>query len=210
MRKVEENLSRTWKEPAAPKLRGHNFEYPSMATVPSCNCTGQRQDNKSNAVVVTKTLQLTRARLRLEERRILRRGSTRSAKQRAEVRQVLLRWAEATRMERRNDILSNHTPDAVFFDVLPPMKYEGVKAYRKSWDQWQPETVGPGLFDLHNLKITVDQDVAFAYAFIHCGGTKPSGEKFEDWVRATFRLRKIDGKWLVAHQHRSMPAAKAE
>jgi ketosteroid isomerase-like protein len=135
-------------------------------------------------------------------------GSMRSAKQSAEIRRVLEQWAEATRVDRRNEFFSNHTPDAVFFDVLPPMKYEVVKAYRKSWHQRQPETVGPGLFELHNLTITAGQNVGFAYAFIHCGGTKPSGEKFDDWVRATFCLCKIDGKWLVAHQHISMPAGK--
>lgn len=77
--------------------------------------------------------------------------------------------------------------------------------YRKSWDEWQPETVGPGLFDIHELKITASSSVAFAHGLIHCGGTNTDGKTFEDWVRATFCLKKIDNKWLVTHQHISMP-----
>jgi len=85
------------------------------------------------------------------------------------------------------------------------MKYEGADAYRKSWDEWQPATEGPGLFEIHEFKITASHDVAFAHCFIQCGGTRPDGKTFEDWVRATFCLRKLEGKWLVTHQHISMP-----
>jgi ketosteroid isomerase-like protein len=121
------------------------------------------------------------------------------------IRQLLEQWADATRMGRSDDILTNHASDAVIFDVLPPLKYEGISAYRKSWDDWQPETVGPGLFDLHELKITAGQDTGFAHALIHCGGTRGDGTTIDDWVRATFCLRKIVDRWLIVHQHISMP-----
>jgi ketosteroid isomerase-like protein len=122
-----------------------------------------------------------------------------------QIRKILEQWAEATRTGRNDHVLSNHAPDVLIFDVLPPLKYEGTAAYRKSWGEWQPETTGLGLFDLHELQITAGQDVGFAYALLHCGGTHPDGSKFEDWVRATFCLRKIDGRWLITHQHISMP-----
>ena len=92
-------------------------------------------------------------------------------------------------------------------DYCVPMKYEGAKAYRDSWDEWHPETTGESLFDLHELKVVTSENVAFAYGFIHCGGTLPDGKKFEDWVRATFCLEKRKGRWLVTHQHISMPRA---
>jgi ketosteroid isomerase-like protein len=125
--------------------------------------------------------------------------------QEASIRALLEQWAEAIRSGRQDDILTNHAPDVTIFDVLPPLKYEGADAYRKSWDEWQPTTEGPGLFELHDLKVTAGQDVAFAYGLIHCGGTKPDGTTFEDWVRATFCLCHQDGAWRVTHQHISMP-----
>lgn len=123
-----------------------------------------------------------------------------------QIRTLLERWADATRNGRRDEVLANHAPDALIFDVLPPLQYEGTAAYRKSWDEWQPETAGEGLFHLDELQVTAGQDAGFAHGIIHCGGTLPDGSSFEDTVRATFCLRKIDGRWRVTHQHISMPA----
>lgn len=121
------------------------------------------------------------------------------------IREILERWAEATRLDKRDEVLAHHNPDVVIYDVLPPMKYEGAAAYRASWDEWQPQQTAPGIFAWYDLTITAGHDVAFAYGFIHCGGTKPDGATFEDWVRATFCLRKHANDWLITHQHISAP-----
>lgn len=123
----------------------------------------------------------------------------------SEVRTVLEAWAAATRQGRRDEILKHHSAGLVIFDVLPPMKYESAESYRRSWDEWQPETQGDAAFDLEDLRITAGRDVAFAHCFIRCGGSLPDGRRFEDLVRATFGLRKVDGSWVVEHQHVSKP-----
>ncbi len=118
---------------------------------------------------------------------------------------LLQDWAYATRTGLQDKILANHAEDVIIFDVLPPLKYEGIVAYKKSWDEWQPESVGVGKFDLHELKITANSNIGFAYCFIQCGGTHANGKTFEGWVRATFCLEKTNHQWLVTHQHISMP-----
>jgi ketosteroid isomerase-like protein len=123
----------------------------------------------------------------------------------APVRLLLQHLATATRNGQRDDVLKNHLPDVLIYDVLAPMKYEGAAAYRQSWDEWQPDTQGEGWFDLEDLSVTVGEDVAFAHCFIRCGGVLPNGKTFEDLVRATFGLRKASGSWKVAHQHISKP-----
>jgi ketosteroid isomerase-like protein len=127
-----------------------------------------------------------------------------------EVRHVIEDWAEATRQDRKDDVLKNHVSDLVVFDVLPPMKYETTESYRRSWSDWQPETQCEGKFDLENLSVTAGSDVAFAHSFIRCGGTMANGRVFEDLVRATFCLRKIDGLWKISHQHISKPLQRTE
>ncbi len=127
-----------------------------------------------------------------------------------EIRRLIEDWALATRQNRRGDVLKNHVSDLVVFDVLPPMKYESTEAYRRSWDDWQPETQGEGKFDLENMSVTAGTDVAFAHSFIRCGGTMANGRAFEDLVRATFCLRKIDGLWKISHQHISKPLQQSE
>ena len=123
----------------------------------------------------------------------------------AQIRGVLEAWAAATRQGHKEQVLANHLGDVLIYDVLAPMKYEGAAAYRKSWDDWQPDTQGEGRFELEDLVVTIGGDVAFAHAFIRCGGTLPDGKSFEDMVRATFCLRKLSGAWKVAHQHISKP-----
>ncbi|WP_411280481.1 YybH family protein [Gemmatimonas sp.] len=122
-----------------------------------------------------------------------------------QVRQLLEHWARATQKGRQDEILVNHAPDVLIYDVLPPMKYESAAAYRRSWEDWQPDTQGEAQFTLQDLSITTGNVVAFAHCFIKCGGTLPDGKTFDDVVRATFCLRKIGGSWQVAHQHISKP-----
>ena len=123
----------------------------------------------------------------------------------SQVHALLEAWATATRQNRKNDVLANHAANVLIYDVLPPMKYEGAASYRRSWDEWQPETQGEGQFNLEEVAITAGTDVAFASCFIRCGGTLPNGHTFEDIVRATFCLQKHDSAWQIAHQHISKP-----
>jgi ketosteroid isomerase-like protein len=123
----------------------------------------------------------------------------------AEIQRVLEDWASATRRGEQDNVLVRHLHDVLIYDVLMPMKYEGAKAYRASWGEWQPETASEGVFELEDLMITAGSSVAFAHAFIRCGGTMPDGQTFEDIVRATFCLTKETDGWMVAHQHISKP-----
>ena len=118
-----------------------------------------------------------------------------------QITDILQSWAANTRLNNKDAILVNHASDVLIYDVLPPMKHQGAAAYRKTWDEWQPDNAGEATFDLHDLEITSGGDVAFAHAFIHCGGTTVGGKSYEDWVRATFCLRRVADGWKIAHQH---------
>jgi ketosteroid isomerase-like protein len=51
----------------------------------------------------------------------------------------------------------------------------------------------------------LDGHVAFAHSLNRLSGTLKNGNRSGFWVRATFCCRKIDGNWLVAHDHVSVP-----
>ena len=121
------------------------------------------------------------------------------------VRQLLLAWATATGTGAHDAILQGHAPDALIYDVLPPLLYQGTEAYRAGWGEWQPETQGEATFEFTELKVVAGSDVAFASGLIKCGGTLQDGRTFEDLVRATFCLQKRASEWLVTHQHISKP-----
>ena len=121
------------------------------------------------------------------------------------IRQILAEWARATREGPPDQILKSHCDDLVIYDDLPPLRYDSAEAYRRSWDEWQPDAQGEILFELEDLTVTAGTEVAFAHALLQCGGTLPSGIGFKDTFRATFCLKKIAGNWKVAHQHISKP-----
>ena len=126
-----------------------------------------------------------------------------------DIREVLELWARNTRKGRLDEVLSHHAKDAVIYDVLPPLAYNGSEAYRKSWGDWQPELEGEGEFELEDLRISAGDDVGYAFGLIRCGGAYPDGRKLSDLVRATFCLEKVDGKWTITHQHISKPFSPA-
>ena len=124
------------------------------------------------------------------------------------IRKILGEWTRVTREGPQKDVLKSHSDDAVFYDVLPPLMYESAAAYRASWDEWQPDTQGDMQFELEDLKVTANSEVAFAYGLLQCGGTLPDGKAFQDTVRSTFCLRKVSGEWKIFHQHVSKPYSK--
>lgn len=123
----------------------------------------------------------------------------------AAIRTVIDQWARATREGRHDDVLANHLDDLVIFDVLPPMQYTSASAYRASWESWQPDTQGDMQFELADLSVRAGGNVGFAFGLLHCGGTLPNGQSFNDVVRITFCLTRQAGQWKVAHQHVSKP-----
>lgn len=123
------------------------------------------------------------------------------------VRDVIEAWAAAVRRKDYAEILQNHSPDFVMFDVPPPFKSVGLEEYRKTWDLFFSWSSGPVRFDIQELDVTAGADVAFAVASMRCEGPGFDG-KFEPLdFRLTMGLKRIDGRWMIAHEHHSVPAA---
>jgi ketosteroid isomerase-like protein len=59
--------------------------------------------------------------------------------------------------------------------------------------------------EIRGLTISMDGDVAFVHSLNWLSGTLNNGNRSGFWIRATLCWRKIDGNWLVAHDHVSVP-----
>jgi PhnB protein len=55
------------------------------------------------------------------------------------------------------------------------------------------------------LTIAAGTEAAFAFCLNHISGTNTKGEKNDHWVRISIGFQKTDGKWLVTHEHVSVP-----
>jgi ketosteroid isomerase-like protein len=92
------------------------------------------------------------------------------------------------------------------FDVPPPFKSVGLDAYKKTWDQFFSWSDGPVRFEIQELDVTAGVDVAFAFASMRCEGPGLDGQPEALDFRLTAGLKKVDGRWMIAHEHHSVPA----
>jgi ketosteroid isomerase-like protein len=56
------------------------------------------------------------------------------------------------------------------------------------------------------MNVTTHGELAFVHSLNHFNGTLASGHITDLWVRWTACFRRIDGVWLVVHDHVSVPA----
>ena len=113
------------------------------------------------------------------------------------VREVITRWETAVQNRDMAGTLANHSPDILMFDVPEPIQARGLAEYRETWELFF--TYSPGgveSFHLRELDLMVDGSLAVAHALLDVVDVK---------CRLTSVLRKIDGEWMIVHEHHSSP-----
>lgn len=127
------------------------------------------------------------------------------ARDEAQIRQRIEQWGQALHAKDINVLMSYYAPDILTFDILPPLQYQGVEAYRKNFEVWFAAVQGPIDYEIRDLRITMGDEVAFCHSLNRVRSTRPTGEHTETWVRVTVGFRKIDGLWMITHEHVSVP-----
>lgn len=131
--------------------------------------------------------------------------SANNTKSESEIRGFIEDWKKALRSKDTDAIMSFYVPDILLFDLAPPLEYRGEDAYRKNWEEWFSSFKGPIGYDIRDLRITAGDVAAFSHSLNRISGARTDGEQTEVWVRATVGFRKIDDKWMIAHEHFSVP-----
>jgi ketosteroid isomerase-like protein len=65
--------------------------------------------------------------------------------------------------------------------------------------------MGDMIMRIPEMSVTVGGDVALCHYLFICGGTGEDGNEQTGWMRGTVCLRRIDGQWLITHEHYSVP-----
>lgn len=125
-----------------------------------------------------------------------------------EIRAVLdeLAAAHATRDAER--IVAVSTPDSVAFTLAPPLRQGPDTAYGtvEGLQKWIAGFDGPIGIAYRDLAVVADGDVAFVHGLRQMTATPGgSSESFTLWMRATYGLLRIDGRWTIVHEHESTP-----
>ncbi len=123
----------------------------------------------------------------------------------ADVRAFLESWSAAIRAKDIDRVMSVYSPDAVYFDLVPPLRFTGAAAVRRNFlrwfDGWQ-SSIGQ---EIRDLNIVASGDVANAYMLIRASGTLKNGQEVGYWVRATVCCQRSSQGWLITHEHISLP-----
>ena len=122
------------------------------------------------------------------------------------IRKRVEAWADALRKDDIDAIVSAYAPDIVSFDIVASLRYAGRENKRRAWEKALAGYYGPIGYEVHDLAVTAQGDLAFAYSLNRVSGTLANGQPSALWMRWTACFRQIDGDWLIVHDHASVPA----
>ncbi|MBU2670116.1 nuclear transport factor 2 family protein [Actinoplanes bogorensis] len=102
--------------------------------------------------------------------------------------------------------LAFSAPEVLLYSLAPPLGERVHHSDATAIEQWLATFETPPRREVTQLEITVDGDVAFATSYDSMTATpKGTPDEFTMWFRVTIGLRRIDGRWLVVHEHESVP-----
>jgi ketosteroid isomerase-like protein len=125
------------------------------------------------------------------------------------IRERVEDYVKALRAKDIDGVMSLFAPNLVSFDIAPhfgALRYFGAENKRRAWQEAFAIFTGPFNYEVHDLEVTTNGELAFVHSLNHVSATLTSGQITELWLRWTACLRRIDGDWVVVHDHVSVPA----
>ncbi|HYF36443.1 MAG TPA: nuclear transport factor 2 family protein, partial [Prosthecobacter sp.] len=104
-------------------------------------------------------------------------------------------FATSVRLKDVEAMLSHCTPDLIVFDLVPPLRHEGLAAVREVWTKAVSSFQAPLDFEMKHLKIFVEGRIAFARSVNRFGGKRLQGGQNDMLSCMTLGLRKIGRDW---------------
>lgn len=123
----------------------------------------------------------------------------------SDVKALLDSWSGAIRGKDIDRLMSVYSSDIVYFDLVPPLRLTGSDAIRRNFLRWfegWKSSIGQ---EIRDLNILVSGDIAAAYMLIRASGTLKDGREVGYWVRATVCCHRSNHRWLITHEHVSLP-----
>lgn len=123
----------------------------------------------------------------------------------AQIRAIIDARVEAVRAKDVDRAFAHVAADVVSFDVVNPLRHVGRDTLKKRAQDWFSTFEGPIGYEIRDLRIAAGDEVGFSYGLTRFSGSKVGGGSIDMWVRATVCYRKVHGRWMIAHEHTSVP-----
>jgi uncharacterized protein (TIGR02246 family) len=125
----------------------------------------------------------------------------------ADIKALEQRYVTAVKSKDVKAIMACYVPDEslVVFDVVPPRQYVGAKAYQKDWEDLFAAYPGPADVEMSDLSVMTEGNLGYGHNIQHTTLNDKAGKKTTVILRVSNGYRKVNGQWLISHEHVSVP-----
>jgi uncharacterized protein (TIGR02246 family) len=131
--------------------------------------------------------------------------TTQRATDEADIRERIDTLVGAIRTGDMDAVRTIFAPQLVSFDIEAPLRHLGAETKWKNWKKVFSIYQLPIEYEVRDLTVLVDGDLAVVYAVNRISGTLENGATTNQWVRWTAAWQRIDGRWMIVHDQVSVP-----
>jgi ketosteroid isomerase-like protein len=121
------------------------------------------------------------------------------------VRDIHRQWFADTTAKNLDGLMRPMAPSIVSYEHDAPLEHVGVDQVRAICKRGLDSAPGGVGWDVPELFIRVEGDLAVAWGLNHMVAQLVDGTRVESWSRGTRVFAYRDGQWTMVHQHVSYP-----
>ena len=119
----------------------------------------------------------------------------------AEVLRIIADQQKAVCAKDLDRIMSHYAAEFCVFNVKPPFQIRGAAEWRRVWETSLAHFPSSFGMETRDVVITMTGELAVAHYLARFTGLP--GEPF--WFRVTAVYRRDGGRWVIVHEHSSVP-----
>lgn len=122
------------------------------------------------------------------------------------VRALIERRADALRNKSAAETIATQTADYVQYPLTGALGHAGTTAMTEAdFDAIFAGFDGPISYETRDVHVTVGDRVAVSRSLAKISASLSAGADLSMWFRKTLVFEKVDGVWLINHEHESVP-----
>ncbi|RKN83533.1 YybH family protein [Ulvibacterium marinum] len=114
-------------------------------------------------------------------------------------------WRQTFESKSVDDIMEYYASDILSYDLMAPIQFEGESMWRDNWVSFFNTFKGSIQLTFEDLTVFQSGDLATIRGLTRLQGETATGQNIDMWTRETNVMRKINGEWLIVHDHVSVP-----
>ena len=122
------------------------------------------------------------------------------------MRAVHEEWFEQTIAKDLDGLMQQIDPEIVSYEPAGAVQYVGIDEVREVCRRGLESSPGAIEFDIPDLTVLADGDLAVAWGLDHIVAEDPDGHRIQTQSRGTRVFKRRSSGWSLVHQHLSMPA----